>query len=84
MSYDVTALARDREALLATHRNAGYADVEVTPRLVEVDGGSAVSYEIDPGPRTEIDRIIIAGLDETREEVGGRRAGGGGERGGER
>jgi len=68
--YDVVALSRDREALLAAHRNAGYGEVEVTPRLVEEEpGSSVVVYEVDPGPRTEIDRIVIAGLDQTREEV---------------
>ena len=68
--YDVVALSRDREALLTAHRNAGYGAVEVAPRLVEEGPGEfVIVYEVDPGPRTEIDRIVIAGLDETREEV---------------
>ncbi len=68
--YDVTALARDREALLSAHRNTGYGDAEVTPRIVEAEPGAVVVvYEVEPGPRTAIDRIVIAGLDQTRDEV---------------
>ncbi len=61
----------DREALLATCRNAGYlhAEVLIKAAFSEDRAQVALSFRVVPGPRTEVGRIVIAGLDRTRPVV---------------
>ncbi|MCL4817570.1 MAG: BamA/TamA family outer membrane protein [Vicinamibacteria bacterium] len=69
--YRVTDVALDRAALLSAWRNAGYQQVEVTPELAFAEDGQAVAVTlaVAAGPRTFVDRIVVAGLERTREEV---------------
>jgi outer membrane protein insertion porin family len=69
--YRIRDLARDRRALLTRYRNAGYLQAEVEPDVVFADdlGEAEITLRVRPGPRTDIDRIVIAGLERTREAV---------------
>lgn len=69
--YRVADLARDRSDLLAGYRNAGYLQAEVTPEVVLSGDRSeaSVTVRVSPGPRTEIDHIVISGLERTKEVV---------------
>ncbi|HVR70782.1 MAG TPA: BamA/TamA family outer membrane protein [Vicinamibacteria bacterium] len=68
--YRLRDLARDRDALLAAYRDAGYPQVEVTPEVAYADDGAAhVVLRTAPGPLVRVDRVVIAGLRGTREEV---------------
>jgi outer membrane protein insertion porin family len=68
--YRVRDLARDRSALLAAYRDAGYPQVEVTPevRFAE-DGQAAVVLRVAPGTQVQVDHVVVAGLQTTRDEV---------------
>lgn len=69
--YRVRDVAHDRDALLASYRNAGFLQPEVSPDITfsEDKSEARVTLEVRPGPRTEIDRVVIAGLATTRPEV---------------
>jgi len=69
--YRVRDLARDRESLLAAYRNAGYGQAEVRPEVSfsEDRTEARVVLHVEPGPRMVVDRVVISGLRETREEV---------------
>jgi outer membrane protein insertion porin family len=69
--YRVRDLARDREAVLAGYRNAGYASAEVRPEVSfsEDRSEASVVLRVEPGPRLVVDHVVIAGLRQTREEV---------------
>jgi outer membrane protein insertion porin family len=61
----------DRNALLTACRNAGFLQAEVQSRLELEEGRRRVdlTFDVVPGPRTEVDHIVIAGLTHTREEI---------------
>jgi outer membrane protein insertion porin family len=69
--YRARDLALDRNDLLSSYRDAGYLQAEVTPEVaLSADRSEArVTLRVAPGPRTDVDHIILAGLDRTREEV---------------
>ena len=69
--YRVRDLARDRASVLAAYRNAGYLQAEVVPEVSRAPAGGPVDVllRVTPGPRTEVDHIVISGLEATREEV---------------
>jgi outer membrane protein insertion porin family len=68
--YRLRDLARDRNALLAAYRDAGYPQVEVTPEVSYTgDGQARVVLRIAPGPQVRVDHVVIAGLQTTRAEV---------------
>jgi outer membrane protein insertion porin family len=68
--YRLRDLARDRNALLAAYRDAGYPQVEVTPEVSYTPEGQArVVLRITPGPQVRVDHVVIAGLQTTRAEV---------------
>ncbi len=69
--YRVRDLALDRNALLATWRNAGHPQVTVEPEVTfsEDKSEASITFHVEPGPRVDVDRIIVAGLTRTRETV---------------
>jgi outer membrane protein insertion porin family len=69
--YRARDLAQARDRLLAAYRDAGFLDVDVSPVVSMSDDKTEarVKLTVRPGPRTEIDRIVIAGLETTRPEV---------------
>lgn len=69
--YRVRELAADRSTLLSTYRDAGYLDVTVTPdvTLSEDRTAARVRLRVEPGSRTDVAAIVIAGLRRTREQV---------------
>ena len=69
--YRIRDLARDRNALLTAYRDAGYAQVEVTPEAIfsEDRGQATVVLRVVPGPRLRVDHVVVAGLERTEEAV---------------
>ncbi len=69
--YRLRDVANDRQTLLNAWRNAGYLNAEVVPEVVFSDdrGTAIVTLRVTPGDRTSVDRIIVRGLQATREEV---------------
>lgn len=69
--YRERDLALDRSALLQAYRNAGYLQTEVTPQVTFADDRSEVGVrlQVEPGPRTRVGTIVVAGLSDTRESV---------------
>jgi outer membrane protein insertion porin family len=71
MPYRIRDVARDRNALLTAYRDAGYAEAEVTPEttLSEDRREATVVLHVVPGPRLSVDKVVVAGLERTHEEV---------------
>jgi outer membrane protein insertion porin family len=69
--FELASLAADRARVLAAWRNGGYPEVEVRPEVaLSEDGeGAAVVLRVVPGPRVRVGRVVVSGLDHTREEV---------------
>jgi hypothetical protein len=69
--YRVRDLALDRQALLSAWRNAGYLQADVKPDVSFSEDRSlaTVLLRVAPGARTDVDRIIVKGLERTRESV---------------
>jgi outer membrane protein insertion porin family len=69
MPYRVRDLATSRETLLSGWRRAGYLDARVDPDptfsadRTRVD----VRFAVEPGPRTLVEDVVLAGLRKTRE-----------------
>jgi len=65
------ALGEDRAAILTALRDAGYAQGRVVPDLKYSDDRSEaqLTLRIDPGVQTRVQRIVIAGLERTREVI---------------
>jgi len=65
------AVARDRNALLASLRDDGYVDarVEVTADFSDDRGSVEVVFQVTPGPRVRVGRILVVGLEDTRPVV---------------
>lgn len=70
-AYRVRDLARDRDGLIASYRDAGYPQVEVTPDIVMSPDRlqATVRFRVLPGARIEVDHVVLAGLHRTREAV---------------
>jgi outer membrane protein insertion porin family len=71
MPYRIRDVARDRNALLTAYRDAGHAEAEVTPEttLSEDRREATVVLHVVPGPRLSVDKVVVAGLERTHEEV---------------
>jgi len=69
--YRVRELASDRSAILSAYRDEGYLDATVTPDLSFSDDRTRarVRFLVNPGLRTEVAAVVVAGLRSTREEV---------------
>jgi outer membrane protein insertion porin family len=69
--YRVADVAADVAALQSAWRDAGFLQAEVTPvsELSDDKTEARVTLRVVPGGRTRVDRIVVAGLEHTREEV---------------
>ena len=67
--YRLRDVAADRTTLALAYRNDGYLSAEVTPDVQLAAGEARVRLVVTPGPRTIVDRVVVAGLDRTREDV---------------
>lgn len=69
--YRVQDLALDRAEIVAGYRAAGYLHAEVLPELTLSDDHSEakLTLRVSPGRQTRVNRIVVAGLERTREEV---------------
>ena len=67
--YRVRDVASTREVLLSTWRRRGFLEVEVEPEieLSEDRTEARVRLVVEPGPRTIVESIVLAGLHQTRE-----------------
>ena len=64
-------LARDRNALLASLRDDGYIDarVDVATDFSDDQTSVAVTFDVTPGRRFKVGRILVVGLEDTKETV---------------
>jgi outer membrane protein insertion porin family len=69
--YRLRDVARDRDALLTAYRDVGYAQAEVTPEttLSEDRSRANVLLRVRSGSRLSVDHVVVAGLEETAEDV---------------
>jgi len=67
--YRQRDLAADRAAVATAYRNDGYLGAEVVPEVQIAVAEARIRLVVAPGPRTIVDRVVVAGLDRTREEV---------------
>ena len=67
--YRLRDVAADRATLALAYRNDGFLSAEVTPEVERKGGEARVRLVVTPGPRTIVDRVVVAGLDRTREDV---------------
>ena len=77
LPYRLSALARSRETLVAAWRRAGYLDARVRPEVDFPEGSEqpadveearevTIRFVVEPGPRTIVEHVVLAGLRETR------------------
>jgi outer membrane protein assembly factor BamA len=69
LPYRVRDVAASREVLLSTWRRRGFLEVAVEPE-VELSGDrteARVRLVVEPGPRTIVESIVLAGLHQTQE-----------------
>ena len=66
--YRLRDVARSRDTLLAAWRRAGYLDARVQPDVVlsEAKDEARVALVVEPGPRTIVEHVVLAGLGRTR------------------
>lgn len=64
-------IARDRNALLASLRDGGYVDarVDVATNYSDDQTVVAIAFRVTPGPRVRVGRILVVGLEDTKETV---------------
>ena len=69
--FDATKLIGARERTINLYRNRGFrqAVVELATELDASGARGTASFLIDEGTETRVDRIIITGLDQTKEET---------------
>jgi outer membrane protein assembly complex protein YaeT len=69
--YRARDVALDRKDLVASYRNAGFLQAEVTPAVdfSEDKTEASVTLTVASGPRTRVDHIVVSGLVKTREQV---------------
>jgi outer membrane protein insertion porin family len=69
--YRLRDLAMDRSAVLTAARNAGFLGAEVRPVLAFSEDRTEVEVVLEaaPGRRTDVDHVVVAGLDRTRDVV---------------
>ncbi len=66
--YRLLDVARSRETLVSAWRRAGHLDARVRPEvtLSEAQDEASVRLVVEPGPRTVVEHLVLAGLDHTR------------------
>jgi outer membrane protein assembly factor BamA len=66
--YRLRDVARSRDALLAAWRRAGYLDARLQPevRFSETRDEARVVLVVEPGARTIVEHVVLAGLGRTR------------------
>ena len=66
--YRLLDVARSRETLVSAWRRAGHLDARVRPEvtLSEAQDEASVRLLVEPGPRTVVEHLVLAGLDHTR------------------
>ncbi len=67
--YRLRDVAADRAVVALAYRNDGYLAADVTPEIVVAGDEARVRLVVATGPRTIVDRVVVAGLDRTREDV---------------
>jgi outer membrane protein insertion porin family len=69
LSYRVADVARSRETLLSAWRRAGHLEVRVRSevQLSEARDEARVNLVVEPGQRTIVEHVVLAGLDHTRD-----------------
>jgi outer membrane protein insertion porin family len=69
--FRAIAVARARNALTAAYRDLGFPQVAITvdSQLSPDRSQADVTFRVDPGPRVEIEQVLIAGLVKTQEQV---------------
>jgi outer membrane protein assembly factor BamA len=67
--YRASDVARSRETLLSAWRRAGYLEARVTSdvKLSETRDAARVTLVVEPGQRTIVEHVVLAGLDHTRD-----------------
>ena len=67
--YRLADVARSRDTLLAAWRRVGYLDVRVRPEVVlsEARDEARVRIVVEPGERTLVAQVVLAGLRQTRD-----------------
>jgi outer membrane protein insertion porin family len=71
LPYRVSDVASSRAALLSSWRRAGYLEARVEPEIVLSEDETAVRlrFQVQPGPRTIVENVVLSGLRETREQT---------------
>jgi outer membrane protein insertion porin family len=69
--YRLRQLAADRNAVLAACRNQGYLQPEARPEIAFSEDHSEVDVRlvVEPGRRTVVDHVVVAGLERTEDIV---------------
>lgn len=69
LPYRTADLARSREALMSAWRRAGHLGVRVSSDVgfSEARDQARISLVVEPGPRTIVEHVVLAGLDHTRD-----------------
>jgi outer membrane protein insertion porin family len=69
LPYRVSDVVASREFLLSAWRRAGYLEARVEPdiEMSEDREEVRVRFVVEPGPRTIVGHVVVAGLRETRE-----------------
>ncbi len=69
LPYRVRDVAASREVLLSAWRRAGYLDARLEPVIEPGESRTEirVRLEVEPGPRTIVENVVLAGLHHTRE-----------------
>ncbi|MCG6925887.1 MAG: BamA/TamA family outer membrane protein [Acidobacteria bacterium] len=69
LPYRVQDVAASREVLLSAWRRAGYLEARLEPSIELSADRTAVSvrFAVDPGARTLVENVVLAGLHHTRE-----------------
>jgi outer membrane protein insertion porin family len=70
-AYRVRTVALDKATLQNAWRDAGFLHAEVEPEMDFADdkSGVRVVFRVEPGPRTLVGDVVVAGLQQTREAV---------------
>ena len=74
MAFDARGLVEARERIVNLYRNEGFrsADVQARSQIDDEGTKTKVTFLVREGRRTRVDRVILSGLDVTRESAVGR------------